>query len=109
MKKTKKIKKTYRVFQDFVAKDKIEAGEMFLDALNILEPLDIQDIVRIQEDPFTDEEEEIIFEAARIALADDITRDVIAEILALDETQYEKLKTLRDRIGRITPRVRLAR
>ena len=55
-------KKIFRVFQDVKANDKVEAFEIFMDDLD--KRAFRYDMVRIQEDPFTDEEEATILELA---------------------------------------------
>jgi len=91
------MKKTYRVFIDVRASNKEHA----LSGAKALAAQEDFDSFRIQEDPFTDEEEGTLLELARVALNVKSIFDKIAN--CLDISDKELIKLLR-KIEKITNR-----
>ena len=84
--------KIYRVFMDVRATDKSDAVNQVMESgLSY----------RVQEDPFNDEEEGVVLELARMALADAEVYDRFAEELDLTDRE---LKSLQKKIEKITNR-----
>ena len=93
------MKKTiYRCFVDIKAKDKNDAVIQIANEIDS-RGSDLNGLFRIQENPFTDEEEGTILETARVALSDAETYEYIADKLDLSD---KELKTLQEKIERIT-------
>lgn len=95
------MKKTYRCFVDLKAEDNDEAieklDEKVLDAIR--EESTVGNIVRVQEDPFDDEEEATVLEIARMALSDAEIFDRFAS-----KFTYTAIEKLQDKIYNVTER-----
>ena len=88
------MSKTYRVFIDVKAESKE-------DAIDKADALIANTSFRVQEDPFSDEEEGTILELARVAITDAEVYDYMAGQLDLSD---EYLKELQKKIEAITNR-----
>lgn len=92
--------KTYRFIRDVLADNEKEAIEK-LDEEAVLGIKNIQELFRVQENPFDDEEEGIILELAREALSDKQSYNYFGDKLDLSD---KALKALLKKIKAITDR-----
>ena len=92
-------KKIYRVFVDVKADNQEEALKTVEKMITINGGAN--GVLRIQEDPFNDEEEGIVYELAREALSDADVFDLFANKLDLSD---KELKKLQEKIRAITDR-----
>lgn len=97
------MSKIYRCFWDVKAEDKDEAIEKLDEMVSIEIGSDstVQNRFRFQEDPLNDEEEGMIRELARMALADAVTFDEMADKMDISDNE---LKSLQKKIEEITNR-----
>ena len=97
------MSKIYRCFWDVKAESKDEAIEKLDEMVSVEMGSDstVQNRFRFQEDPLNDEEEGMILELARMALADAVTFDEFADNMDLSDNE---LKSLQEKIEKITNR-----
>lgn len=99
--------KTFRIFKDVKAINEFGAIEKLDNEINklffqgILLVSDLSDLFDVQENPFTDEEEGTILEAARVALSDAEVYEYVADKLDLSD---KELKALQKKIESVTNR-----
>ncbi len=99
---SKNIEKTYRVFRDVKATSKenaIDKTEKLVSDMSRAE--DYFDWFRVQEDPFSDEEEGTILEIANIICSDPSIYDKVADELDITDKELRKLL---NKISKITLR-----
>lgn len=89
--------KTFRIFRDIKAKDYENALQKLSDEVDFPMPVLPEDIFRVQEDPFTDEEEAAILKIAHISLRLG-DWDYIGEELDLNDNELKKLQNKIDAV-----------
>jgi hypothetical protein len=97
------MSKIYRCFWDVKAESKSEARLKLDEMVSVEMGSDstVQNRFRFQEDPLNDEEEGMILELARMALADADRFDEFADNMDLSDNE---LKSLQEKIEKITNR-----